>query len=109
MDTDGCMYFVSRKDDMLKCRGEKISPREIENCLHELAGVTEAVVVGVPDPVQGQAIKTIIVRSDASLDASRVKAHCKRYLDDVMVPTIVEFRDSLPRTPSGKVRKAELL
>jgi amino acid adenylation domain-containing protein len=106
--TDGCMYFVARKDDMLKCRGEKVSPKAIEDCLHELPGVAEAAVVGVADPVQGQVIKTVIVRSDASLDAARVKAHCKRHLDDVMVPTIVEFRDSLPRSPSGKVRKGEL-
>lgn len=107
-DEDGCMYFVGRKDDMIKCRGEKVSPREIENCLHELAGVAEAAVVGVPDPVQGQVVKSVIVRSDPSLDEYKVKAHCKRLLDDVMVPAIVEFRDALPRSPSGKVRKQEL-
>ena len=108
-DSDGCMYFVGRKDDMIKCRGEKVSPKEVEDCLHELAGVAEAVVVGIPDPVQGQVVKAVVVRSDPSLDESRVKAHCKRHLDDVMVPTIVEFRDALPRLPSGKVRKQELI
>jgi len=108
-DADGCMYFVGRQDDMIKCRGEKVSPKEIEDCLHELSGVVEAAVVGIPDPVQGHAVKSVIVRSDPALDALRVRSHCRRYLDDVSVPTIVEFRDSLPRSPSGKVLRKELI
>ena len=108
-DADGCMYFVGRKDDLIKCRGEKIVPKEIEDVLHELAGVTEAVVLGVPDPAVGQAVKAVLVRSDLALTESDVRAHCKRNLEDFMVPTIVEFRESVPRSPSGKVRREELL
>ena len=55
MDEEGYLYFVSRKDDIIKSRGEKVSPSEIENAVCRLEGISEAVVVGVPDPVLGQA------------------------------------------------------
>ncbi len=108
MDADGCMYFVGRKDEIIKSRGEKVSPKEVENVLHALPGVAEAAVLGVPDPILGQAIKAVVVRTDSKLGASKVLAHCKAHLNDFLVPKIVEFRDSLPKTPSGKVRKKEL-
>jgi amino acid adenylation domain-containing protein len=108
MDADGCMYFLGRKDDIIKSRGEKVSPKEIENVLHALAGVVDAAVLGVPDPILGQAIKAVIVRTDSRLGTSEVLAHCKAHLEDFLVPKIIEFRDALPRTLSGKVRKEEL-
>jgi acyl-coenzyme A synthetase/AMP-(fatty) acid ligase len=60
-DTDGYLYFVGRMDDMIKAKGERVSPKEIENCLREIDGVAEAVVIGVPDAIFGQAIKAFIV------------------------------------------------
>jgi long-chain acyl-CoA synthetase len=108
-DADGCMYFVGRKDDIIKSRGEKIAPKEVEDILHELAGVAEAVVLGIPDPLLGQAVKAVVVRSDPELDVAVVLAHCKKYLEDLMIPKIVVFRETLPRSPSGKVRKEELI
>jgi acyl-coenzyme A synthetase/AMP-(fatty) acid ligase len=109
MDEDGCMYFVGRKDDIIKSRGEKVAPKEIETLLHALPGVAEAAVVGVPDPVLGQAIKAVVVRSDPKLTAMDVLAHCRANLEDFMVPKTVEFRDVLPRSPAGKVNKEELV
>lgn len=109
MDEEGFFYFVGRKDDMIKSRGEKVAPREVESALHELAGVVEAAVVGVPDPLLGQVIKAFIVRKSNELSEREVLAHCRARLEDVMVPRLVEFRESLPKSPSGKVLKRELV
>ncbi len=109
MDEDGCMYFVGRKDDIIKSRGEKVAPKEVENVLHALPGVAEAAVLGVPDPILGQAIKAVVVRSNPKLTVNEVLAHCKANLEDFMLPRVVEFRDDLPKSPSGKVRKEELI
>ena len=56
----GFLYFVGRKDDIIKTRGEKVSPKEVENVLYALPGVREAAVVGVPDPILGMAIKAVV-------------------------------------------------
>ena len=61
-DEEGFLYFVGRKDDIIKTRGEKVSPKEVENVLFQLEGVKEAVVIGVPDPVLGAALKAVIAR-----------------------------------------------
>jgi long-chain acyl-CoA synthetase len=108
MDDDGCMYFVARKDDLIKSRGEKVAPREVENVLCRMPGIAEAAVVGVPDPVLGQAIKAVVVVCGAPLTVGNVVAHCRRHLEDFMVPRYVEFTDQLPRTTSGKVRRIDL-
>ncbi len=109
MDEEGYLYFVGRKDDIIKSRGEKVSPREIENVLCSLAGVAEAAVVGVPDPVLGQAIKAVVaLREGARLTDLDLRRHCARHLEDFAVPQLVEIRPSLPRTSSGKISKREL-
>lgn len=104
-DEEGFLYFVARKDDVIKTRGEKVSPKEIENVLYALAGVAEAVVVGVPDAILGMAIKAVVVPADATLTAQDVLRHCARHLEEFMVPKLVEFRDSLPKTDSGKISR----
>ena len=109
MDADGCLYFVSRKDDIIKTRGEKVSPKEVETVIASLPGVAEAAVVGMPDPMLGEAVKAIVVRRpDATVSAQDVLRHCAGRLETFMVPKLVEFRDSLPHTPNGKVNKREL-
>jgi len=107
-DEEGFLHFVSRRDDIIKCRGEKVSPREVENVIYGIEGVTEAAVIGIPDPLLGQAIKAFVVAPDKELTAAKVMAHCKAHLEDLMVPKQVEFRAELPKTPSGKIRKVEL-
>lgn len=108
MDNEGFMYFVGRKDDIIKSRGEKVAPKEIENVLYALPGVAEAAVVGVPDPVLGESIKAIIVNHGPPLTERDVLLHCRQNLEDFMVPQAVEFRDSLPKTSSGKIKKTGL-
>jgi amino acid adenylation domain-containing protein len=107
-DDEGYFYFVGRKDDIIKSRGEKVAPKEVETALCALAGVAEAAVLGLPDPVLGQAIKAFIVRRDPALTAAQVLAHCRARLEDFMVPQAVEFCDELPRNNSGKVDKRAL-
>ncbi|HML14232.1 MAG TPA: AMP-binding protein [Xanthobacteraceae bacterium] len=105
-DEDGFLYFVARKDDIIKTRGEKVSPKEVENALYALPGVREAAVVGVPDPVLGLALKAVIAAdAQAKLTAHAVIRHCARHLEDFMVPKMVEFRDTLPKTESGKISR----
>ncbi len=109
MDEEGYMYFVGRKDDIIKSRGEKVAPKEVENVLYALKGVVEAAVVGVPDPVYGQAIKAIIVANGVKLTPAMVLAHCAAHLEDYMVPKYVEFRRELPKTSTGKIKKTDLV
>src|SRR5437868_5013040 len=108
-DADGYLYFVARQDDIIKSRGEKVSPREVEDVLHELPGVTLAAVIGVPDPLLGEAVKAFIVAApDATLVEKDVMKHCLARLENYMVPKVVSFVPALPMTSSGKVNKSEL-
>lgn len=107
-DKEGYYYFVSRKDDIIKCRGERVSPREVEHVLFSIPGVQDAAVIGVPDTLVGCAIKAFIVAPGAVLTEADVISHCKARLEDFMVPRQVEFRDKLPKTGSGKIRRIDL-
>ncbi len=108
MDDDGFLYFVSRKDDIIKSRGEKVAPKEVENTLYKLDGVTEAAVIGVPDSILGEAIKAFVVTENPELTEARILAFCRANLEDFMVPKQVEFRSELPKTSSGKIKKTSL-
>jgi amino acid adenylation domain-containing protein len=109
MDEEGFLYFVGRKDDIIKSRGEKVSPKEIENVLYALPGIQEAAVVGVPDELLGRALKAIVVIEEGSgIQTREIVAHCMARLEDFMVPRLVEFRASLPKTNTGKIRRAVL-
>jgi long-chain acyl-CoA synthetase len=107
-DEFGFFYFVGRRDDIIKSRGEKVVPKEIENLLYQLPQVSEAAVIGVPDEVLGQAVKVIVVARNGDLSEQQVRQHCKRHLEDYMMPKYVEFRTTLPKTSTGKISKAEL-
>jgi len=109
MDSDGCMYFISRKDDLIKVRGEKVAPTEVEHVLCRLEGVIEAAVVGVPDPILGHCLKAFVVVNNQRLAVAEVLAHCRAHLEEFMVPKSVEFRESLPKSSSGKTKKQELV
>ncbi len=109
MDEEGFLYFVSRKDDIIKSRGEKIAPKEVESVLYQLPGIVEAAVIGVPDELLGQAVKAFVVCGEGHhLTEKEVLRHCAQHLEDFMMPKQVEFRDSLPKTSSGKIRSAAL-
>lgn len=104
-DEDGFLYFVSRRDDIIKTRGEKVSPQEVERVLYALPGIREAAVGGIDDPVFGQVIRAYVALEEgASLTEREIIRHCAAALEDYMVPKSVEFRDALPRTTTGKIR-----
>lgn len=108
-DAAGYLYFVGRKDDIIKTGAEKVSPKEVENVLHSLEGVALAVVVGVPDPILGEAVKAVVtLRDGVSLTSADVRRHCAQHVEDFMVPKLVEFRTSMPTTPSGKIDRLGL-
>ncbi len=108
VDSEGFFYFVGRKDDIIKSRGEKVAPKEIENVLFSLSGVVETAVIGISDPVLGEAIKAFIVPKDDTLSEKDVLRHCRQHLEDFMVPQQIEFRDALPKSSNGKIAKKEL-
>ena len=106
MDADGDLYFVGRSDDIIKTRGEKVSPAEVENVLHRIAGVREAAIVGVPDELLGEAIRAFIVLDDGvSLTEQQVKRECMARLEGFMVPRDVVFVSELPKTSTAKVSR----
>ncbi|MBN1816845.1 MAG: AMP-binding protein [Sedimentisphaerales bacterium] len=108
-DENNFLYFVGRKDDMIKSKGERVSPREIEDVLCQIKGVAEAAVIGVPDAVQGQAIKAYVAPQDTARPSKRkILEYCAKNLESFMVPQEVEICGRLPRTPNGKIDKKRL-
>jgi acyl-CoA synthetase (AMP-forming)/AMP-acid ligase II len=109
MDEEGYLFFVSRKDDLIKTRGERVSPREVENVLCQIDGVCEAAVIGVPDDLLGQAIKAFILAGQgSSVGEKEIIAHCMNRLEFFMVPKYIEFLSEFPRTGTGKIDRKKL-
>jgi len=110
IDDDGYFYIVSRKSDMIKSGAHRISPKEIEEILAEHSDVVESAVIGVPDKILGENIKAVIVLKAGSKTTERdILRHCRINLPAFKVPKIVEFRESLPKTSSGKIKKHVLV
>jgi len=108
-DDEGDLYFVGRRDDVFKCRGEKVSPREVEACLYELDMVAEAAVTGVPHPTDGMAIRAhVVARDGQDISADTLRKHCLARLEPLLVPRFFDIRACLPKTDSGKISKTML-
>ncbi|ADB53726.1 class I adenylate-forming enzyme family protein [Conexibacter woesei] len=109
-DEEGFLYFVSRRDDIIKSRGEKVAPREVEEVLIAASGVAAAIVAGVPDRLLGQAVCAFVIADDgAELDPVALRRHCAMRLEDYMVPQHVVVREDVPTTPNGKVDRRALV
>ena len=109
VDEDGYVFLQGRKSEMILVGGENVYPVEVENVLSRHAAVAEAAVVGSPHPILGEVVKAVIVlRSGARAGERELKRLCAEHLASFKVPHVVEFRDSLPRNPSGKVIKRDL-
>ncbi|MBI4831519.1 MAG: long-chain-fatty-acid--CoA ligase [Candidatus Lindowbacteria bacterium] len=109
VDEDGFIYIVDRKKDMIISGGLNIYPREIEDVLFAHPAVLEAAVIGVPDEKWGEAVKALVVlKPGASCTEEEMIDHCKANLASYKKPKSVEFCDTLPRNPSGKVLKRVL-
>jgi acyl-CoA synthetase (AMP-forming)/AMP-acid ligase II len=109
-DEDGCLFIDGRDDEMIVSGGENVFPREVEDVLSDHEAIDEAAVIGVDDEKFGQRLKAFVVLgSGKDLDADGVKAHVKDNLARYKVPREVEFLDELPRNPTGKVLKKDLV
>ncbi|MDO8953963.1 MAG: AMP-binding protein [Gammaproteobacteria bacterium] len=109
MDQNGFIYIVDRLKDMIIVSGFNVYPAEVEQELKNLKGVNEVAVIGIPDPVHGETVKACIVKEPAStLTEAEVIAYCHDKLAAYKTPHLVEFYESLPKSPVGKILKREL-
>jgi acetyl-CoA synthetase len=112
MDEDGFVYFIGRADDVIKSSGYRIGPFEVESALIEHPAVLECAISAVPDAVRGQVVKATVVlaRGYFACDVLKVELqeHVKRVTAPYKYPRIIEFVDELPKTISGKIKRAEL-
>jgi len=110
-DEEGYLYFESRNDDIILSSGYRIGPFEVESALLSHPAVAEAVAVAAPDPERGAVVRAIVVPRDRepSEELTReLQEHCKRETAPYKFPRIVEFVEELPKTSSGKVKRAQL-
>jgi acetyl-CoA synthetase len=108
-DAQGCVTFVGRSDDVITSSGYRIGPFDVESALIEHPAVTEAAVIGVPDPARTEIVKAVVVlapgvQGDAEL-AEALQAHVKARLSAHAYPRIIDFVADLPKTPSGKIQR----
>ncbi len=104
MDEEGYLYFVGRRDTMIKSSGFRISPTEVEEVLFRSGRLKGAAVIGLPDEVLGQSIKAFVVARDGeSIEADELRQFCAANMPRHMVPKTIEVLDDLPKTPTGKV------
>jgi len=105
MDEEGFLYFIGRRDEMIKTSGYRVSPTEVEEAVYATQRVAECAAFGIPHPALGQAIVVIATPSDGNaLDVDALLAECRRNLPAYMVPARVLVRaDALPRNPNGKI------
>jgi acyl-CoA ligase (AMP-forming) (exosortase A-associated) len=110
MDEEGFLYFVGRRDEMIKTSGYRVSPTEIEDAIYASRQVAECAAFGIAHPLLGQAIVVVVApRDDEAVDSRALLAHCRDRLPAYMVPARIEFRSGpLPRNPNGKIDRKVL-
>jgi long-chain acyl-CoA synthetase len=108
-DEEGYLYIVDRKKDMVLSGGYNIYSKEVEAAILELPGVRDVAVVGVPDPIFGEAVAAFLeLEPGAMLDGERVVSHCRERIASYKKPKHVRFVETLPRNSMGKVLKYRL-
>ena len=109
MDENGYVFLMDRSKDMIISGGENIYPREIEEVVARHPAVREVVVIGVPDPQWGEAIKAVVaLKEGSSVTADELIAFCKDHIASYKKPKSVDFVDDLPKSNYGKLLKREL-
>ena len=111
-DSDGIYWYVGRKDDIIKSSGYRIGPFEVESALMEHPSVLECAITGVPDPLRGQVVKATIILAKGYTPSDTLKKELQDYVKKVTAPykypRVIEFVDEMPKTISGKIRRAEI-
>jgi acyl-CoA synthetase (AMP-forming)/AMP-acid ligase II len=109
MDEDGFLYFQGRNDDIIKTRGEKVSPVEIENIIYKMTGIKEVAVLGIPDMIMGESILVYItLHEKAEITEKEIQRECMMHLEPFMIPQKVIFLSEMPKSTNGKIDKKEL-
>jgi long-chain acyl-CoA synthetase len=109
LDQEGYLTLTGRSSEMIKCAGERIFPREVEEVVDAAPGVVESAVLGLPDPVLGEkVVACLVVAEGAEVTLSSVRSHCLRSLPLVRTPREVRIVKALPKTSSGKIARAAL-
>jgi acyl-CoA synthetase (AMP-forming)/AMP-acid ligase II len=105
VDEDGFIYVLAREKNIIKCGGNRVSPKDIENVIITIPEVVECAVTGVPYEILGEAVKAWVVLKPGTrgIDGGYVMKHCAERLEKHKVPKVVEFLDNLPKNSSGKV------
>lgn len=110
LDADGVLWLAGRRSDMIKTGAHRVHPGDIEDVIAEIPGVSEVAVVGIDDSVLGQVIKAFVVAPGLPPNSgNHIKAHCRERLATYKIPRDIAFLAALPRTASGKVRRAALM
>ncbi len=109
-DDEGFLYFIGRRDEMIKTSGYRVSPTEVEEIIYATQLVSEVAAIGVPHPVLGQCIAVVVsTHLDQPLDTTELMMECKRRLPTYMVPAHIHVHpDNLPRNPNGKIDRKNL-
>jgi acyl-CoA synthetase (AMP-forming)/AMP-acid ligase II len=109
LDSDGYLYFVDRKKDLIKTGGENVYPQEVEAVLNQHPSIAELTVIGLPDPMWGQAVTAVIVpNAGCDISLQDVKAFCQGKIAGYKIPKAIELVDRIPKNETGKVIKREL-
>jgi acyl-CoA synthetase (AMP-forming)/AMP-acid ligase II len=108
-DEEGFLYFVGRRDEMIKTSGYRVSPNEVEEVLYASQLVGECAAFGVDDAMLGHRIHVIATPAAEALDVAALLAYCKQHMPAYMVPHHIEVRiGALPRNPNGKIDRSGL-
>lgn len=108
MDERGFVQILERKDDMINVSGFNVYPSEVENVVASHPGVAEVAAVGIPHERSGEVVKIFVVRKDPGLTEEALRSYCKEHLAGYKSPKQIEFRESLPKSPVGKILRREL-
>ena len=110
MDEEGFLYFLGRTDDIIKTRGEKVSPVEIENIIYNIVGIKEVAVLGMPDEIMGEAIVAFVTtHGNTQLETKDILRECTSKLESFMIPKEIVFLNEMPKSSNGKIDKKELV
>lgn len=109
MDDEGFLYFLGRSDDIIKTRGEKVSPIEVENVIYKIEGIKEVAVLGAPDEVLGESIIAFVSTDYEELfNEKEIRRECMSKLESFMVPQRIILVKEMPKSSNGKIDKLEL-
>jgi len=109
VDGEGFLYFVGRKDEMIKTASNRVSPTEVEEVIYSSGKIQDVIVMGIPHEIYGQVIKAIMVaRPDVIVGEDEIREHCRNLLPPYMVPSELELRAELPRNANGKLDRSSV-